>query len=176
MTPRRWTAVRFADPALVGVSGPGGLTLSPTGALDTVSGDDVIRQAILMLLGTPMGERVMRPTYGSLLHRLVFAPNDDTTAGLAIHYVRQALDRWERRIEVLDIDAGSDPDGADRLIVFLRYRVLATQATATIEVPVDLEPDSRAAPGTGPGAAPDTDPRTAPDPDTATDLGEDDSE
>ena len=41
----------------------------------------------------------MRPGYGCHLFRLAFAPNDDTTAGLAIHYVRQALERWEPRIE-----------------------------------------------------------------------------
>ena len=63
----------------------------PPAALATVEGDDAVRQAILLLLTTRPGERVMRRTYGSLLHRLVFAPNDDTTAGLAIHYVRQAL-------------------------------------------------------------------------------------
>ena len=43
----------------------------------------------------------MRPDYGCELHRLVFSPNDDTTAGLAIHYVRRALERWEPRVEVL---------------------------------------------------------------------------
>ena len=67
-----------------------------------------VRQAILLLLSTRPGERVMRPTYGCDLHRLVFSPNDDTTAGLAIHYVRQALERWEPRIEVIRLDAGRE--------------------------------------------------------------------
>lgn len=155
MALRPSTSMLFADPGLVSFGRPGGLTLSPTGSLATISGDDAIRQAILMLLSTPLGERVMRPTYGSLLHRLAFAPNDDTTAGLAIHYVRQAITRWERRVEILDLDAGPDPDGADRLVVFLRYRVRATQATSTLEVPVELRPDD------------DTDDRDHPVDDTA---------
>jgi len=46
------------------------------------------------------GERVLRPEYGCDLHRLVFSPNDATTAGLAVHYVRAALLRWEPRIEI----------------------------------------------------------------------------
>ena len=45
--------------------------------------NDSIRQAILLLFSTRPGERVMRPDYGCDIHRLVFSPNDDTTAGLA---------------------------------------------------------------------------------------------
>ena len=104
-----------------------------------VEGDAAIRQAILLLLSTTPGERVMRPDYGSRLHRLVFAPNDDTTAGLAIHYVRQALRRWEPRVDVLDVDAGPDPDTPSRLTVRVRYRVRASLATATILHPVELD-------------------------------------
>ena len=64
-----------------------------------------VRQAILLLISTTPGERVMRPNYGCALGRLVFSPNDDTTAGLATHYVRQALLRWEPRIQILQLEA-----------------------------------------------------------------------
>jgi phage baseplate assembly protein W len=118
----------------------GGLATTATGGLAMVAGDESIRQAILMLLSTTPGERVMRPGYGSRLHRLVFAPNDDTTAGLAIHYVRQALQRWEPRVEVLEVDAGPDPDDGWRLNIRLQYRVRASLATETLIHNVDLAP------------------------------------
>jgi phage baseplate assembly protein W len=140
MAPPRWQAFRFADPGLVSIGRAGGLTVDPTGALATVDGDDSVRQAILLLLITQPGERVMRPQYGSLLHRLMFAPNDATTAGLAIHYVRQALARWEPRVDVLDIDAGADPDAPEQLVITLRYRVRASQEEATLTIPVELAP------------------------------------
>ena len=92
----------------------------------------------------------MRPQYGSLLHRLVFAPNDATTAGLAIHYVRQALARWEPRIEVLDVDAGADPDGPEQLVIELRYRVKASQTTETLAVPGGRALDPLRTGGDGP--------------------------
>jgi phage baseplate assembly protein W len=103
-----------------------------------VEGDASVRQAILLLLITRPGERVMRPDYGSLLHRLVFAPNDPTTAGLAIHYVRQALARWEPRIDVLEVDAGPSPEAPEQLVIMLRYRVKASHEVATLTLPVDL--------------------------------------
>jgi phage baseplate assembly protein W len=140
MPPPRWQAFRFADPGLVSIGRAGGLTVDPTGSLATVDGDASVRQAILLLLVTRPGERVMRPQYGSLLHRLVFAPDDATTAGLAIHYVRQALARWELRIEVLDVDAGAEPDAPEQLVITLRYRVRASQQEATLTIPVELAP------------------------------------
>lgn len=119
----------------------GGLALTPTGDVEMVSGDESIRQALLLLLGTIPGERVMRPGYGSLLHRLAFAPNDQTTAGLAIHCVRHAVQRWEPRVEVLHVDADADPEQPERLDVVLRYRVRASLATALLRYSVDLGGD-----------------------------------
>jgi len=103
-----------------------------------VSGDDSVRQALLLLLSTIPGERVMRPTYGSELHRLVFAPNDQTTAGLAIHYVRRAVSRWEPRVDIVDVDAGPHPDLPDQLVIRLDYRVRATGVDGTLTHLLDL--------------------------------------
>lgn len=117
-----------------------GLVVTNTGAVSTVAGPDSIRQAIILLLGTRPGERLMRPQYGSHLHRLLFAPNDHTTAGLAIHYVRQAIGRWEPRVEILDVDADADPLAPARLVIRLRYRVRASLAVEAVDYPLDLEP------------------------------------
>jgi len=115
-----------------------GLVTSATGRVALIHGDESIRQAIMLLLGTVPGERVMRPDYGSYLHRLLFAPNDETTAGLAIHYVKQALQRWEPRIEVEEVDAYPDPDVVSRLNILLRYRVRLTLAVDVLEYPLSL--------------------------------------
>jgi uncharacterized protein len=131
-------ALRFAGLALADTSGATGLTVGPTGALSTITGDDSVRQAIIMLLTTAPGERLMRPAYGSYLNRLAFAPNDQTTAGLAIHYVRSALTRWEPRVEIVDIDADADPDRPERLVVSLHYRVRATLSVDLLELTITV--------------------------------------
>lgn len=120
----------------------GGLALTSSGGVAMVEDDQAARQALLLLLSTTPGERVMRPGYGSRLHRLVFAPNDDTTAGLAIHYVREAIRRWEPRVEVIDVDAGADPDAPWRLLIRLDYRVKASLAVGALGLSVDLEPEA----------------------------------
>jgi Bacteriophage baseplate protein W len=139
MTAPRYRAWRFLHPDLdaVGV-GPAGLRLSPSGGISMVQEEASVRQAILLLLSTVPGERVMRPDYGCELHRLVFAPNDDTTAGLAIHYVRRALERWEPRIDILALDANRSPDAPFRLDISLEYRVRTTQRTGRLLFGLDL--------------------------------------
>ncbi|WP_081995026.1 GPW/gp25 family protein [Deinococcus radiopugnans] len=105
---------------------PAGLQLHQ-GGIQMVSGAALVRQSLLMLISTRPGERVMRPEYGCHLSRLMFAPNDDTTAGLAIHYVRQAVERWEPRAAVLHLDAGRDPDAPQVLRLTFQYRVRGTR-------------------------------------------------
>jgi phage baseplate assembly protein W len=126
---------------------PTGPVVTPAGGVRMIEGDAAIRQAIILLLSTLPGERVMRPDYGCPLNRLVFNPNDATNHGLAIHYVRQALLRWERRIDIVKLDAGASPDPSSpaaeddgaHLYIRLDYRVRATQRPDRVVMSVSLE-------------------------------------
>ena len=64
-----------------------------TGRIALAHESESVRQSLLILLTTMPGERVMREGWGCNLFRLAFAPNDDTTAGLAMHHVRKAIER-----------------------------------------------------------------------------------
>ena len=115
-----------------------GIRVNHAGGIETIEKDASIRQAILLLLSTRPSERVMRPNYGCDLHKLVFAPNDETTAGLAIHYVKQAIDRWEPRIEILNLDAAQNPQIPERLDIRLEYRVRNRATTEQLIFPFSL--------------------------------------
>ena len=115
-----------------------GLQISSTGGIAMVEDDDVIRQGLLLLLSTAPGERVMRPEYGCHLNRLVFSRADQGTAGLAIHYVRQAVTRWEPRVEITHLDAAADPDDAGRLVIELRYLVKAFQRQNHLSLAINI--------------------------------------
>lgn len=103
-----------------------------------VEEEESVRQAILLLLATRPGERVMRPEYGCDLHRLVFSPNDDTTAGLATHYVQRALARWEPRIQILRLDTTRPEGDPGRLDIQLQYRVKSTLRVEQLTFPLNL--------------------------------------
>ncbi len=138
MSAPRFRAWRFLRPGVDAADEFAGISLTARGLVEMVQEADSVRQAIFLLLSTVPGERVMRPDYGCDLHRLVFSPNDDTTAGLAIHYVRRALDRWEPRIVVLRLDAGPNIDRPELLDILLEYRVRATQQVEQTTLALNL--------------------------------------
>jgi uncharacterized protein len=141
MTKAAWRGIRFLvpgfDTAISGIGG--GLTIEDRGALDTTADRAAVRQALLLLFLTRPGERVMRPDYGCELYKLVFWPNDDTTAGLAMHYVRQAVARWEPRVDHVRVDATRNPDDPTRLDIGLEYRVRSTGEEDRLSVQLDLQ-------------------------------------
>jgi len=139
MTTDRERGWLFLHPDYDAASEFAGLRLSARGGIALVEGAAAVRQAILLLLSTMPGERVMRPDYGCELHRLLFATNDDTTAGLAIFYVRRALERWEPRVDIVRLDANRQAERPELLDIVLEYRLRATQQTDRLAFTVNLE-------------------------------------
>ena len=138
MNPRPYTAWRFAHPDLDAPEMLSGLSIGPTGDVDMIHEEASIRQSLLLLISTKPGERVMRPGYGCELYKLVFSPNDETSAGLAIYYVRQAILEWEPRIEILRLNAERNPIDPVRLDIFLDYRVRTTKKSDVLTFSLDL--------------------------------------
>lgn len=138
MNSRHRRSWQFVHPDFAAEGAETGLSISPGGGIAMVEQPASIRQAILILLTTLPGERVMRPSYGCDLFKLVFSPNDDTTAGLAIHFVRKALERWEPRVEILQLDASRNPDEPDQLDISLGYKIRAIQRTDQVEFSINL--------------------------------------
>jgi len=136
-TPPTWTAWRFTHPDLD--DGVPGVSIGPLGRIDMVQDAAAVRQSLVLLLSTRPGERVMRPDFGCDLHRLVFAPNDNTAAGLAMQFVRQAVERFEPRAAIIHIDAGPAPDAPDLLEIVLDYRPRLGGAADRLVVTVPLQ-------------------------------------
>ena len=97
-----------------------------------------IEESIRIVLGTPPGERLMRPAFGCDLNRLAFAANNTSTAGLAIFFVREALEKWEPRIELLAVDAQADSDSDATLLISINYRIITTNSEHNLVYPYYL--------------------------------------
>ncbi len=98
------------------------LSVTPRGEIALVTGQEDIEQAILLILETIPGERVMRPHFGCYIWDLVFAPNTPETRALAEYHVSQALAFWEPRIEVEHVEALSRNDSG-ALDILIRYTI-----------------------------------------------------
>lgn len=109
------------------------------GSVAYSQGEELIRESILMILGTAEGERVMRPEFGCGLNELVFAPNNTATASLAMFHVKEALQKWEPRIDVSEVTVSRDPEEGNRLNIEIRYRVKTTNTKDNLVYPFYLE-------------------------------------
>ena len=88
-----------------------------------VEDDTDIRQSMFIILNTVPGERVMRPDFGCQIHELVFSPANEYTATQAERYVREALTRWEARIELQEVTVTPGNTEYGELRIDIRYRV-----------------------------------------------------
>ncbi len=105
------------------------------GGIALVSDADKIAQAVWIILSTPIGQRVMRPTFGSRLHELVFAPSNPETLGLAELYVKEALEFWEPRIQLLEVQASLHAEQQNVLLIKIHYLVKATHDERSLVYP-----------------------------------------
>lgn len=101
-------------------------------------GPEKIRQAIWIVLSTAPGERQMRPGFGCGIHDLVFQPNTVGVRGLVQVKVREALARWEPRIDVLDVRVAAPPEQPNVMTVDIDYRIRGNNAVFNLVYPFFL--------------------------------------
>jgi Bacteriophage baseplate protein W len=94
--------------------------------------DDHVRDLVEQVLFTSPGERVNRPTFGSGLLQLVFAPNSDALAAAAQLAVQGALQQWLG--DVIEIEEATVESEDATIRVRVRYVVRRTQQARTVEL------------------------------------------
>lgn len=85
------------------------LAKSSRGILAQKVGVDQIKADLLQLLLTNPGERVMLPTYGTPLRKLIFEPNDNNLLNNARQMISNAILTWEPRIVVTQLEVTNNP-------------------------------------------------------------------
>src|SRR4051812_6343261 len=73
------------------------------GEIATAAYEEDVRQAILMILQTNPGERVMRPDFGAGLRDFLLEPVDAATMALLQTRVQESLIDWEPRIDLQSV-------------------------------------------------------------------------
>jgi len=114
-----------------------GFPLRPaaSGGLRLVGGDEKIRQSIWIILSTAPGERQMRPDFGCGINDVLFDANTARLRGIVEEKVREALSRWEPRIDVIDVRAEAPPEARNHLLIRIDYRVRANNSVYNLVYP-----------------------------------------
>lgn len=117
------------------------LRIGANGGLALVTREREIEEAIRLVLATRPGERPMRPEFGSRIADHVFAPANASTAGRLAYEVRVALDRWEPRVTLDDVEIDF-ADVADGVVyIDVRYRIRGTNDPRNLVFPFYVIPE-----------------------------------
>jgi phage baseplate assembly protein W len=125
----------------VGVGWAFPLRTDAAGGIALVSKGREIDESIRLILGTAPGERPMRPEFGCRIHDEVFAGIGAGSAGRIAQDVRDALARWEPRIEVTDVDVSLDREDASILYIEISYTISTTNDRRNLVFPFYTIPE-----------------------------------
>ena len=116
-------------------------SVEPTGTVAMASGTAKLEQAMRLILETYPGERPMRPRFGSTLRDYVFdAASAQKTAEIA-DVVRDAIEQWEPRVDVADVDVYPDEDRPGLLYIDIRYVVPGVNSPRNLVFPFYTIPE-----------------------------------
>jgi Bacteriophage baseplate protein W len=116
--------------------------LSDRNQFGLVEDDVAIRQSIYVIIHTVPGERVMRPEFGCEIHSLIFSPANFHTAALAERYVREALERWEPRIILRELEVTPGGSGYGELFIRISYEIKGQHDPRSLVYPYYLNPQT----------------------------------
>ncbi len=116
------------------------LRTDATGGIALVMREREIEEAIRLILGTAPGERPMRPEFGCRIHDYVFASADGATASAIAAEVREALRRWEPRVDVDDVQVSFDARDPAVLYIDLKYAIKRTNDRRNLVFPFYVIP------------------------------------
>ena len=97
-----------------------------SGSIRLTRGPEEIDSGLRLVLLTAPGERVMRPEFGCRIHELVFEPVNANTLGRMTQAVREALTRWEPRIDIDAVSVAEDQNISGLVHISIDYRIRAT--------------------------------------------------
>ena len=101
--------------------------------------EEDVREAIVIILSTDWGERVMRPTFGAGLRSFVFGPMSQTLLQRVQTRVKESLVQWEPRINVENVNVTIDPKNQGTLLIAITYFVRVTNTLQNLVYPFFLE-------------------------------------
>jgi hypothetical protein len=127
------------DPGFLGRGWAFPVRVTPNGSIGYAEGAESVEQAIQIILGTSPGERVMRPEFGCGIWELVMEANTAQLHGRVQTRVREALVRWEPRIDVLDVRVESPPEQRNVLFIRIDYRIRSNNSLYNLVYPFFLQ-------------------------------------
>lgn len=97
--------------------------------------EDLVEQAVKLILLTEPSERERLPEFGAGLRRFVFEPNNAATHRELERRITRALTEWEPRIKVESVSVGASEEEPSTALIDVDYVVRATNTAHNLVFP-----------------------------------------
>lgn len=113
--------------------------LNAEGRWQFSTGAENIRDSIKIILLTAPDERILLPHFGCGLHPYLFEPNTVATRRLIEEAIRQALGRWEPRIQLQDVTVDEVENEPAEALARITYRLVATNTAERLSLTLNFQ-------------------------------------
>jgi uncharacterized protein len=83
----------------------------------------LIKQSLQILFSEPIGTEFYREHYGSEIRQALYEPNDAIVKSLLDYFIPDAIQKWEKRIQTIDVRYTQAEDKPDTIICTIFYLI-----------------------------------------------------
>lgn len=98
------------------------LEIGPNGGIYPIGGLPLLRSSIFTILSWPYNQRFFLQEFGSKLFTQLEEPADDSTNQAIRAFVIDAINKWEKRVEIISTTITSIKDGFVNVKITYRLR------------------------------------------------------
>lgn len=114
-----------------------------TGGIQRASGIPLIKMSIRQIILTRIGSRVPLRQFGSPVKDLHFAPIQPDVGVALEHFIREAIDTWERRVLLNSVKVELAFMREGRLEISVSFTIRSTHETGSLVFPFYLSVEQR---------------------------------
>lgn len=111
---------------------------SKRGTVRMVSADEDIKQSLLIILSTDLGERVMQPSFGCGIKSQIYDNINESSITILKDLIQRAILFYEPRVKLDSIDTDISDAYEGRLNFMIEYSIIATNTRHNIVFPFYL--------------------------------------
>jgi len=106
-----------------------------TNSVAMLANEEDINNSVYVILHTKIGERILRPDFGSTIHDLLFEPLNENMKTYMASSLKAALVNSEPRIDNILIVLSQPSEALGKIDISITYTIIDTNTTNNLVIP-----------------------------------------
>ena len=98
-----------------------------------VTGKTLLEQSMKTILSTALSSKFFQREWGARVQEAIFEPNDNVLEGLLTIFIKESLDKWEKRVIFTNVTFTTDSSAS--VNCWIAYKINGTNSEETFVYP-----------------------------------------